>query len=118
MIKTYNGSKLGITSSHKKALIRNLTIALLNHEQIITTFSKAKELLRFVEKIITRAKKDNLQAIRLIAKDLNNNKTLLKKIFTILVPRYKTRNGGYIKIIKSKFRRGDSSQLAIISLIK
>jgi large subunit ribosomal protein L17 len=118
MIKTYNGSKLNVTSSHKKSLMRNLTIALLNHEQVITTFSKAKELVRFAEKIITRAKKENLQAIKLVAKELNNNKYLLKKIFTVLVPRYKTKNGGYIKIVKGSIRRGDSAQLAIVSLIK
>jgi large subunit ribosomal protein L17 len=118
MIKTYNGSKLGITSSHKKALVINLSVALLQHEQIVTTLSKAKELLKYSEKIITRAKKNNLQAIRLVMKKLNNNKQLIKKIFTVLVPRYETRDGGYIKIVKSQTRRGDSAQLVVVSLIK
>ncbi|MDR1511325.1 MAG: 50S ribosomal protein L17 [Endomicrobium sp.] len=116
MIKTYNGSKLGITSSHKKALLRNLATNLFLYEKIITTLSKAKELARYSEKLITKARKSNLSAIRALNGEINS-KNVVKKIFDVLVPRYKERRGGYTQIFKLGFRRGDSSELTVVKLV-
>jgi large subunit ribosomal protein L17 len=116
MIKTYNGSKLGITSSHKKALLRNLAAELFLHEKITTTLSKAKELTRYFEKLMTKAKKADLSAIRAISSEIKK-KEIVKKIFDVLVPRYKERNGGYTQIIKIGTRRGDNAEIAIIKLV-
>ncbi|MDR0401438.1 MAG: 50S ribosomal protein L17 [Endomicrobium sp.] len=116
MIKTYNGSKLGITSSHRKALLRNLATDLFFHEKIITTLSKAKELASYSEKLITKAKKNNLCAVRALNTKINN-KSVVKKVFDVLVPRYNDRHGGYTQIFKLGFRRGDNSELAMIKLV-
>ncbi|MDR2665865.1 MAG: 50S ribosomal protein L17 [Endomicrobium sp.] len=116
MIKTYNGSKLGITSSHKKALLRNLATSLFLHEKITTTLPKAKELASYSEKLITKAKKSNLSAIRALYGEIND-KDVVKKVFDVLVPRYKERHGGYTQIFKLGFRRGDSSKIAVIKLV-
>ncbi|MDR3253585.1 MAG: 50S ribosomal protein L17 [Endomicrobium sp.] len=116
MIKTYNGSKLGITSSHKKALLRNLAKELFLHEKITTTLSKAKELVSYSEKLVTKAKKADLNAIRTINSAINN-KDVAKKVFDVLVPRYKKRNGGYTQIIKVGTRRGDSADVAVVKLV-
>ncbi|MDR0723840.1 MAG: 50S ribosomal protein L17 [Endomicrobium sp.] len=116
MIKTYNGSKLGVTSSHKKALLRNLAAELFLHEKITTTLPKAKELVSYAEKIVTKAKKANLNAIRAVNSQISN-KDITKKIFDVLVPRYKERHGGYTQILKVGTRRGDSAEVAIVKLI-
>ncbi|MDR1926479.1 MAG: 50S ribosomal protein L17 [Endomicrobium sp.] len=116
MIKTYNGSKLGITSSHKKALLRNLTTELFLHETITTTLPKAKELVSYSEKLVTKAKKANLSAIRAISSEINN-KDVVRKVFDVLISRYKGRNGGYTQIIKIGTRRGDSADMAVVKLI-
>jgi large subunit ribosomal protein L17 len=116
MIKTYNGSKLGVTSSHKKALLRNLATELFLHEKITTTLSKAKELTRYIEKLITRAKKADLSAIRAISGEIKK-KEVVKKIFDVLAPRYKERNGGYTQIVKVGTRRGDSAEVAVVKLV-
>jgi large subunit ribosomal protein L17 len=116
MIKTYNGSKLGITSSHKKALLRNLTTELFLHETIRTTLSKAKELASYSEKLVTKAKKADLCAIRAISCEIHN-KNVVKKVFDVLVPRYHGRNGGYTQIIKISTRRGDNANMALVKLI-
>jgi large subunit ribosomal protein L17 len=116
MIKTYNGSKLGITSSHRKALLRNLAAALFLHGEIMTTLPKAKELVSYSEKLVTKAKKADLSALRAINGEINN-KDAIKKIFDILVPRYKGRNGGYTQILKVGTRRGDGANIAIVKLV-
>ncbi|MDR0820667.1 MAG: 50S ribosomal protein L17 [Endomicrobium sp.] len=116
MIKTYNGSKLGITSSHRKALLRNLAAALFLHEKITTTLSKAKELVSYSEKLVTKAKKADLGAVRAINGEINS-KDAVKKIFDVLVPRYKERNGGYTQILKIGMRRGDNADIAIVKLV-
>jgi large subunit ribosomal protein L17 len=116
MIKTYNGRKLGITSSHKRALLRNLATKLFLYEKIMTTLPKAKELVRYSEKLVTKAKKVNLSAIRVINSEIND-KNVVKKIFDVLVPRYKIRCGGYTKILKVGPRRGDNAYIAIVKLI-
>jgi len=116
MIKTYNGSKLGVTSSHKKAMLRNLATGLFLHEKITTTLPKAKELAGYSEKLITRAKEVNLSAIRALNGEINN-KDVVKKVFDVLVPRYRERNGGYTRIFKMGARRGDSAPIAVIKLV-
>jgi large subunit ribosomal protein L17 len=116
MIKTYNGSKLGVTGSHKKAMLRSLTKSLFLHEKITTTLPKAKELVRFSQKLITKAKKADLSAIRAIHAEIND-KEVAKKVFSILVPRYQDRKGGYTQILKAGFRRGDSAEIAIVKLV-
>jgi large subunit ribosomal protein L17 len=116
MIKTYNGSKLGVTSSHKKAMLRNLASQLFLHEKIETTLPKAKELVSYSEKLLTKAKKADLSAIRAISGEINN-KDVVKKVFDVLAPRYKDRNGGYTQILKVGTRRGDSAIVAIVKLV-
>jgi len=116
MIKTYNGSKLGVTSSHKKAILRNLASELFLHEKITTTLPKAKELVSYSEKLVTKAKKGDLPAIRAVNGEINN-KEVVKKMFEILVPRYKERKGGYTQILKVAPRRGDSAEMAIVKLV-
>ncbi|GHT73502.1 50S ribosomal protein L17 [Endomicrobiia bacterium] len=116
MIKTYNGSKLGVTSSHRKAMLRNLAKELFLYEKIETTLPKAKELVSYSEKLVTRAKKTDLSAIRAISGEINS-KDVVKKVFGILVPRYKERSGGYTQIIKVGTRRGDNADIAIVKLV-
>ena len=116
MIKTYNASKLGITSSHKRALLRSLAAELFLHERITTTLPKAKELVSYSEKLVTRAKKADLSAIRAVNGEINN-KNIVKKVFDVLVPRYKERAGGYTRILKVGTRRGDRASIAIVKLV-
>lgn len=116
MIKTYNGSKLGVTSSHKKAMLRNLSAQLLLHEKVTTTLPKAKELTSYCERIITKAKKADLNAKKAVHSQIND-KAVVKKVFDVFVQRYKDRNGGYTQIIKVGQRRGDAAQVAIVKLI-
>ncbi|AKL98698.1 50S ribosomal protein L17 [Endomicrobium proavitum] len=116
MIKTYNGSKLGVTSSHRKAMLRNIATELFLHEKITTTLPKAKEVISYAEKIITKAKKGDLSAIRGVSAEIHN-KEVVKKIFDVLAPRYKERNGGYIQIIKAGVRRGDAAKEAIVKFV-
>ncbi len=108
--------KLNRTSSHRKAMMNNMALALFKHEQISTTLIKAKNLRPFVEKIITLAKKGNLESRRKTFSILKNKK-IIDKIFSNIVKRYETRKGGYIRIIKNGFRYGDSAPQAIIELV-
>ncbi|MCL2485192.1 MAG: 50S ribosomal protein L17 [Endomicrobia bacterium] len=116
MIKNHNGSKLGVTSSHKKAMLRNMAAELFLHEKITTTLPKAKELTSYAEKLVTKAKKADLSAIRAIHGEINN-KEVVKKVFDVLAPRYKERNGGYTQILRVGTRRGDSAEMAIVKLV-
>lgn len=113
------GRKLNRTSSHRKALLRNLAISLVTHKRIKTTLPKAKELSPFVERLITYAKKDNLSGYRLILKNLPGK--LGKKIANILVnqiaPNYKSRNGGYTRIIKLENRKNDNAKVSLIEFV-
>ncbi len=108
--------KLGRTSEHRLALLRNQTISLIKKDRIKTTVAKAKEVRRFVEKLITLAKKDTLHARRLVAKDIQDPEAL-KKLFATIGPLNAQRPGGYTRIIKAGFRRGDSAEEAIIELV-
>ena len=108
--------KLNRTSSHRKALLMNLSNALLKHEQITTTLPKAKALKPFVEKIITLGKKGDLQARRKTVSILQDEKNT-KKVFDIFAERYKKRGGGYTRIVKIGNRHGDNAPTAIIELV-
>ncbi len=112
------GRKLGRNASHRLALMRNLTRALIEHERIITTVEKAKEARRFVEKLITLAKKNSLHARRLVLARLPD-KDAVKKLFDELGPRFQDRPGGYTRVIKRHQRRlGDAGRTAFLELLK
>ena len=108
--------KLNKTSSHRKAMNMNMSNALIKHEQITTTLAKAKELRRFVEKIITLGKKGDLQSRRKTISTLQDHK-MSKKVFDVLADRYKNRVGGYTRIIKLGNRFGDNAPTAVIEFI-
>ena len=108
--------KLNKTSSHRKAMFMNMSNSLIKHEQITTTLPKAKELKRFVEKIITLGKKGNLESRRKAISILQDQK-MAKKIFDVLALRYKERNGGYTRIIKLGNRFGDNAPTAVIEFV-
>ena len=108
--------KLNRTTSHRKALLNNMALALIKHEQISTTLVKAKNLRPFVEKIITLAKKGGL-ASKKKALSILKNKKITNKLFTSIAKRYESRKGGYIKILKNGFRYGDMAPLAVIELV-
>ena len=108
--------KLNKTTSHRKAMFMNLSNALIKHEQITTTLAKAKELKRFVEKIITLGKKGDLQSRRK-AISILQDQAVTKKTFDILADRYKDRSGGYTRVIKLGNRFGDNSPMAVIEFV-
>ena len=108
--------KLNKTSSHRKAMFMNMSNALIKHEQITTTLAKAKELRRFVEKIITLGKKANLLSRRKAISILQDQK-MAKKVFDVLAERYKNRSGGYTRIIKLGNRFGDNAATAVIEFV-
>ena len=108
--------KLNRTSSHRLAMLRNMTVSLLRHETIKTTLPKAKELRRVVEPIITLGKKPSL-ANRRLAFDRLRDRDLVGKLFDELGPRYANRNGGYLRILKCGFRDGDNAPMALVSLL-
>ena len=108
--------KLNRTSSHRLAMFRNMANALLTHEEITTTLPKAKELRRVVEPMITMGKKPSL-ANRRLAYDRLRDRDTVSKLFGILGPRYAKRNGGYLRILKNGFRKGDNAPMALMSLL-
>jgi len=108
--------KLNRTSSHRKALLMNLSNALIKHEQITTTLPKAKELRPFIEKVVTLGKKGDLSARRKTMSILQDEK-MTKKIFDILAGRYSERHGGYTRIIKLGNRYGDNAATAVIEFV-
>ncbi len=110
------GRKLQRTSSHRAALFRNMAAALIKHEQITTTTAKAKELRPYVEKLITLAKRGGLSNRRLASSRLMDD-SQLAKLFDVLGPRYASRSGGYIRVIKAGIRLSDASPIAIIEFV-
>jgi large subunit ribosomal protein L17 len=108
--------KLNRTSSHRLAMLRNMTVSLLRHEEIRTTLPKAKELRRVVEPMITLGKRPSL-ANRRLAFDRLRDRDIVEKLFEDLGPRYAKRNGGYLRILKSGFRKGDNAPLALVMLM-
>ena len=110
------GRSLSRTSSHRKAMFKNMMVSLLRHEFIKTTVPKAKELRRFVEPIITLAKEDNLHRRRLAFTRLRDRDIVLK-LFKEIGPFYKERPGGYVRILKCNYRKGDNAPMAIVELV-
>ncbi|MEY8842297.1 50S ribosomal protein L17 [Cribrihabitans sp. XS_ASV171] len=108
--------RLNRTHEHRKALFSNMAGSLIEHEQIKTTLPKAKELRPIVEKLITLGKRGDLHARRLAASRLKEDKDVAK-LFEVLGPRYKDRQGGYVRILKAGFRYGDMAPMAIIELV-
>jgi len=108
--------KLNRSSSHRLAMFRNMSNSLLRHEIITTTLPKAKELRRFVEPVITLGKNPSLSNKRLVFSKLRDREMVLK-LFSELGPRYDKRPGGYLRILKSGFRKGDNAPMALVELV-
>lgn len=110
------GRRLGRTTSHRVAMFRNMVTSFLNHERIITTDAKAKELRPIAEKMITLGKHGDLNSVRLAASYIRDKKTV-NKLFSEIAPRYKERAGGYTRIVKLGVRQGDAASLSVIELV-
>ncbi|MCQ4161191.1 50S ribosomal protein L17 [Roseomonas sp. GC11] len=111
------GRKLGVTSSHRIAMLRNMATSLLKHEQITTTLPKAKELRPYVERIITLGKRGDLHARRQAYAQIRDPK-IVEKLFSTIAERYKARQGGYTRILKAGVRYGDAADMAVIELVE
>lgn len=111
-----SGRKLNRTSSHRKAMFANMAASLIEHEQIITTLPKAKELRPIVEKLVTLGKRGDLHARRRAAAQVRDEKQV-KRLFETIAPRYAERNGGYTRIMKAGFRYGDNAPMAVIEFV-
>ncbi len=110
------GRRFNRTVAHRKAMFSNLSVALITHEQIVTTLQKAKDLRPVVEKLVTLGKRGDLHARRLAIAQIRDVEAA-KKLFDVLGPRYKARNGGYLRIMKAGFRHGDNAALAVIEFV-
>ena len=113
------GRKLNRTSSHRASLMSNLSISLVKHKRIVTTEPKAKELRRFIERLITYAKKDNLHGRRLIMSKIKGSlkKEIANTLIHDIAPNYSDRNGGYTRIIKLANRKNDDAAMSIIEFV-
>ncbi len=111
------GRKLNRTSSHRTAMFANMAAALVKHEQITTTLPKARELRRFVEKLVTLGRRGDLHARRLIIAKTRDRATATKLI-DVLGPRYAQRPGGYVRVLKAGFRHGDDAPMAVIEFVE
>lgn len=111
-----SGRKLNRTSSHRKAMFANMAAALIEHEQIITTLPKAKELRPIVEKLVTLGKRGDLHARRQVASSIRDE-AQTRKLFAKIAPRYSERHGGYLRIMKAGFRTGDNAPMAVIEFV-
>lgn len=111
-----SGRQLGRDTAHRKAMMQNLTNSLVEHELIKTTLPRAKELRRVAEPLITRSRVDSVANRRLVFSRLRN-KEVVGKLFNELGPRYKDRDGGYLRILKAGFRRGDNAPMAYVELV-
>ena len=112
----HSGRKLGRTSAHRKALLKNLAAALIKHEQIETTLAKAKELSPYTEKLVTLGKRGDLHARRQAFARLRDD-AMVRKLFDVLAPRYGDRHGGYTRVLKAGFRYGDAAAMAIVEFV-
>ena len=108
--------KLNRTAEHRRAMFANMAAALIKHEQIVTTLPKAKDLRPVVEKLVTLGKRGDLHARRQAVAKIRDL-AMVKKLFEVLGPRYKERNGGYTRVLKAGFRYGDSAPVAVIELV-
>ena len=110
------GRKLSMTDAHRKAALANMSVSLIEHEKIRTTLSRAKELRRVLEPLITLSRNDSVAARRRAFSKLRD-KAAVGKLFTELGPRYKDRPGGYLRILKNGFRPGDNAPMALVELV-
>lgn len=111
------GRNFSRTSSHRKAMFRNMVVSLFDKELIVTTLPKAKELRSFAEKLITLAKNEDNASKRSLAFDRMRDRAAVTKLFNVLAPRYQGRPGGYLRVLKYGFRAGDKAPLAIVELV-
>lgn len=111
------GRRLGRTTSHRIAMFRNMVTSLLNHERVVTTDAKAKEIRSIAEKMITLGKRGDLHAMRQAAAYIRE-KSVVTKLFSMIAPRYQDRQGGYTRIIKLGHRLGDAAPLSVIELVQ
>ncbi|MCZ4287657.1 50S ribosomal protein L17 [Hoeflea alexandrii] len=111
-----SGRKLNRTSSHRKAMFANMAASLIEHEQIVTTLPKAKEIRPIVEKLVTLGKRGDLHARRQAISQIRDNEAV-RKLFDAIATRYATRNGGYIRIMKAGFRTGDNAPMAVVEFV-
>ena len=110
------GRKFSRTSSHRKAMFRNMSASIIQHEIITTTLAKAKDLRGVVEPLITIAKEDSVARRRLVFNRLRDS-AMVKKLFEEIGPRYKQRPGGYLRVLKKGWREGDSAPMAVVELV-
>ncbi len=110
------GRKLNRTASHRKAMFANMAASLIEHEQIVTTLPKAKEIRPIVEKLVTLGKKGDLHARRQAISQIRDV-AVVSKLFDAIASRYATRNGGYLRIMKAGFRHGDNAALAVVEFV-
>ena len=111
-----SGRRLNRTASHRKALFSNMAASLIEHEQITTTLPKAKELRPIVEKLVTLGKRGDLHARRQVISQIGSD-VMAKRLFDTIAPRYATRNGGYLRIMRAGFRHGDNAAMAVIEFV-
>lgn len=111
------GRHLNRTTAHRQAMLRNMATSLFKHERIETTVAKAKELRQYAEPLITKAKRGDLHARRLVARDIRDSEALAK-LFDEIGPRYAERPGGYTRVVKLGHRAGDAADVAIIELVE
>jgi large subunit ribosomal protein L17 len=112
----FAGRRFARSVSHRKALFANLSGSLIEHEQIVTTLQKAKDLRPIVEKLVTLGKRGDLHARRQAIAQIRNE-ALVKRLFDTIAPRYASRNGGYLRIMKAGFRHGDNAAMAVIEFV-
>ncbi len=112
-----SGRKFNRTSAHRRAMFKNMSVSLIEHELIKTTLPKAKDLRRVIEPIITHAKRHDTVAGRRLAFSRLRDRDAVQKLFGELAPRYKERSGGYVRILKCGFRSGDQAPMAYVELV-
>ena len=112
----FKGRRFSRSASHRKSMLANLAVSLIEHEQIVTTLPKAKDLRPIVEKLVTLGKRGDLHARRQVIAQIGNEQ-VVKRLFETLAPRYAERNGGYLRIMKAGFRHGDNAPIAVIEFV-
>jgi large subunit ribosomal protein L17 len=112
----FRGRRFNRSSEHRKAMFANMSAALIKHEQIVTTLPKAKDLRPVVEKLITLGKRGDLHARRLAMSQIRDA-DMVKKLFDVIGPRYRDRQGGYTRVLKAGFRYGDNAPMAVIEMV-
>ena len=112
----FRGRRFNRSAEHRKAMFANMSAALIKHEQIVTTLPKAKDLRPIVEKLVTLGKRGDLHARRQAIAEMRDL-AMVKKLFDVISPRYKDRNGGYTRVLKAGFRYGDNAPMAVIEMV-